>query len=166
MTDDTSLRSTCDLYDKYLDEVRVPEPVFDDFGGRIRFRGTAETVKCFEDNSRIKDLVATGGRGKVLVVDAGGSVRCAVLGDFVAGEALKNGWEGIVVYGCVRDSAALAELGIGIKALGLNPRKSVRRGEGNTGLRISFVGIYVDPGDVIVADEDGIVVLTADQAGS
>jgi regulator of ribonuclease activity A len=91
-------------------------------------------------------------------------MRCAVLGDLVAGEALKNGWEGVVVFGCVRDSAALAALDIGVKALGLNPRKSVRRDEGSTDLRLSFAGIHVDPGDVLVADEDGMIVLTPEQA--
>jgi regulator of ribonuclease activity A len=164
MPDETSFPGTCDLYDQFLDAARVPQPVFSDFGGRKRFHGEVATIKCFEDNSRIKELVATAGRGKVLVVDGGGSMRCAVLGDLVAGEALKNGWEGVVVFGCVRDSAALAALDIGIKALGLNPRKSVRRGEGSTDLSLSFAGIHVDPGDVLVADEDGMIVLTPEQA--
>ncbi len=164
MPDEISFPGTCDLYDKFLDAARVLEPVFSDFGGRKRFHGEVATIKCFEDNSRIKELVAKAGRGKVLVVDGGGSMRCAVLGDLVAGEALKNGWEGVVVFGCVRDSAALADLDIGVKALGLNPRKSVRRDEGSTDLRLSFAGIHVDPGDVLVADEDGMIVLTPEQA--
>ncbi|MEG6508646.1 ribonuclease E activity regulator RraA [Methyloligella sp. 2.7D] len=157
-------KSTCDLYDQFLDEARVPSPIFRDFGGKRRFGGTVATVKCFEDNSRIKEQVATDGTGKVLVVDAGGSLRCAVLGDLVAGEAAKNGWEGIIVLGGVRDSAALAEIDIGIKALGTNPRKSVRRGEGSVALRIDIAGASVEDGDVVVCDEDGIIVLTEAQA--
>ena len=164
MPDEISFPSTCDLYDRFLDDARVPEPVFRNFGGRKRFHGRVATIKCFEDNSRIKELVATAGRGKVLVVDGGGSMRCAVLGDLVAGEALKNGWEGLVVFGCVRDSAALAALDIGVKALGLNPRKSVRRGEGSADLRLNFAGAHIDPGDVLVADEDGMIILTPEQA--
>jgi regulator of ribonuclease activity A len=161
-----AFRSTCDLYDEFLDAARVPDPVFRDYGGREQFRGEIVTVKCFEDNSRIKEMVAMDGAGKVLVVDAGGSMRCAVLGDLVAGEAAKNGWEGIVVYGCVRDSAALAGMDIGVKALGTTPRKSVRRGEGSTHLRIAFAGTHFDDGDVLVADRDGIIVLTAEQAAA
>ena len=164
MPDEISFPSTCDLYDRFLDAARVPEPVFSDFGGRKRFHGRVATIKCFEDNSRIKELVATAGRGKVLVVDGGGSMRCAVLGDLVAGEALKNGWEGVVVFGCVRDSAALVALDIGIKALGLNPRKSVRRGEGSADLGLNFAGVHIDPGDVLAADEDGLIILTPEQA--
>lgn len=164
MPDEISFPSTCDLYDQFLETARTLDPGFSDFGGRKRFHGRVATIKCFEDNSRIKECVATAGRGKVLVVDGGGSMRCAVLGDLVAGEALKNGWEGVVVFGCVRDSAALAELDIGVKALGLNPRKSVRRGEGSTDLTLNFAGIHIHPGDMLVADEDGMIILTSEQA--
>lgn len=165
MTDDASLQTTCNLYDRFLDEARTPLPLFKDFGGRKRFRGEVVTVKCFEDNSRIKEQLAAPGKGKVLVVDAGGSDRCAVLGDLIAGDAVKNGWEGLVVFGYVRDSRALAALDIGVKALGVTPRKSVRRGEGSVNLRVSFAGVSFDAGDILVADEDGMIVLTKEQAG-
>lgn len=166
MIDDAAFTSTCDLYDQFLDEARTPLPLFKDFGGRKRFRGEIVTVKCFEDNSRIKELLAAPGAGKVLVVDAGGSDRCAVLGDQIANDAVKNGWEGVVVFGYVRDSRALAALDIGVKALGLTPRKSVRRGEGSVNLRVSFAGVHFDPGDILVADEDGVIVLTKEQTSS
>lgn len=158
--------STCDLYDQFEDAARVPKPVFRDFGGRAHFQGTAVTIKCFEDNSRIKELVATPGQGKVLVIDGGGSTRCAVLGDLVAGEAAKNGWEGLIVYACVRDTDALAKLDIGIKALATTPRKSTRRGEGTIAIDVDIAGVCISPGDSIIADADGIIVLSPEQATS
>lgn len=154
---------TCDLSDQFGDTVRIPDPVFRDFGGRIRFHGVAVTVKCFEDNSRVKELLATPGRGKVLVVDGGGSTRCALLGDMIAKDAVANDWEGIIVYGCVRDTAVLATLEIGIKALGVTPRRSSRRGEGTVSIAIDVAGVTVFDGDIVVSDEDGFVVLVADQ---
>lgn len=156
--------STCDLSDQHGDEARIPAPVFRDFGGRKAFHGTAVTVKCFEDNSRIKELLATPGAGRVLVVDGGGSTRCALLGDMIAKDAVANGWSGIVVFGCVRDSAVLAGLDIGIKALGTNPRRSTRRGEGTAHIAVNLTGVPVAEGDVVVADGDGIVVLPAEHA--
>ena len=129
-----------------------------------RFRGEVVTIKCFEDNSRVKERLSTPGKGKVLVIDAGGSARCAVLGDVIAVEAVKNRWEGVLVFGYVRDSRALATLDIGVKALGVTPRKSVRRGEGSVNIRISFAGVHFDVGDILIADEDGVIVLTKAQA--
>lgn len=155
---------TSDLYDRFEDRLRVLPPVFNDYGQRRRFRGEAVTVKCFEDNSKVKELAGTPGRGKVMVVDGGGSTRCALLGDLIGADAVKNGWEGVVIHGCVRDSAALAELDLGVKAIGTTPRKSLRRGEGQTALAIAIGGVTVRPGDVVVADEDGVVVLEAAQA--
>lgn len=109
--------STCDLSDRFADEARVLPPMFRDFGGRRRFTGAAITVKCFEDNSRVKELLGTAGHGRVLVVDGGGSTRCALLGDMIGKDAVDNGWEGVVVYGSVRDAALLATLNLGVKAL-------------------------------------------------
>lgn len=152
--------STCDLSDKHGDAARIPLAVFRDFGGRKRFKGEAVTIKCFEDNSRVKELLATPGRGKVLVVDGGGSTRCALLGDMIAKDATGNGWEGIVVYGCVRDTAVLATLDIGIKALAATPRRSTRRGEGSAHVSIDLAGAPVCKNDLIFADEDGIVFLS------
>lgn len=158
--------STCDLSDRFADAVRVPLPVFRNFGGRRRFSGTAVTVKCFEDNSRLKELLTTPGHGKVLVVDGGGSMRCALLGDIIATDAVANGWEGIVVYGCVRDTAVLADLDIAIKALAATPRRSTRRDEGTVDLVVDIAGVPIANGDFVVGDEDGLVVLTPDQRAS
>lgn len=153
--------STCDLYDRFEATARVADPVFRDFGARTKFSGTAVTVKCFEDNSKVKELLATPGAGKVLVVDAGGSLRGSMIGDMIAKSAVDNGWEGVVIHGAVRDGAVLATLDLGIKALAATPRKTVRRGEGQTGLPISLAGIRVAPGDLVFADADGVLVLDA-----
>lgn len=151
--------STSDLYDRYLTDARVPAATFEHFGGRRRFSGVATTIKCFEDNSRVKELVATGGTGRVLVVDGGGSAYCALVGDVLAGEAARNGWEGIIVYGRVRDAAALRELDIGVMALGATPRKSTRRNEGQVDIAIRLADVRCEPGDRVFADEDGILLL-------
>ncbi|HWW21233.1 MAG TPA: ribonuclease E activity regulator RraA [Steroidobacteraceae bacterium] len=152
-------QSTSDLYDHYGERLRVMPPVFQDFGGRTQFSGEVVTVRCFEDNSRLKELLSTPGAGKVLLVDGGGSQRCALMGDLIAGQAVTHGWEGVVIYGCVRDRIALKALNLGIRALGATPRKSLRRGEGQTQLPIEIGGVSCRPGDRLVADEDGIVLL-------
>ena len=154
--------STCDLSDAHGDSARIPAPVFRHFGRRAAFHGSVVTVKCFEDNSRVKEFLATPGESRVLVVDGGGSTRCALLGDMIGKEAVANGWAGIVVFGCVRDTAVLAGLDIGIMALGANPRRSTRRGEGSVNLAVDIAGITVNDGDVVVADSDGIVFLDAE----
>ncbi len=154
--------SLCDLYDRFLDAARVADPVFRDYGKRRRFSGEVVTIKCFEDNSRVKEVLATPGKGKVLVVDGGGSLRCALMGDMIAKDAVRNQWEGVVIHGCVRDSRELAGLDLGIKALAATPRKSERRGEGQTGLAVTIAGIRIIPGDRLFADEDGVLVLTAE----
>ncbi len=151
--------STCDLYDRFETTARVADPVFRDFGARRAFSGEAVTIKCFEDNSRVKEALATPGKGKVLVVDGGGSLRVALMGDLIAADAVANQWEGVVIHGCVRDAAVLAGLDLGIKALAATPRKSVRKGEGQTGLPVSIAGIRVNPGDRLFADADGVLVL-------
>jgi regulator of ribonuclease activity A len=154
--------STADLYDRYGEQLRVCAPVFQDFGGRSGFRGPATTVKCFEDNSRVKEALAepgtVDGRPRVLVVDAGGSLRCAMLGDLIAESAVAHGWAGVIIQGCVRDSGRLREMDLGIKALAAIPRKSVRRGEGLRELTIEIGGVPVSPGDWVCCDCDGIVV--------
>ena len=150
--------TTCDLYDEHGDALGVIGPELTGLGGRRRFSGTAVTIKCFEDNSRIKEAAAEPGEGRVMVVDAGGSRRCAVLGDMIAGDAVKNGWAGFVIHGCVRDREALAAMDIGVLALGTTPRKSVRRGEGQRGIVIDICGVEVRPGDMVWADADGVVI--------
>ncbi len=116
-------------------------------------------MRCFEDNTRIKEILATPGEGKVLLVDGGGSVRCALLGDQIAGEAARQGWEGVVIFGCVRDREALRALPLGVRALGLHPRRSVRRGAGQVGEEIEISGVRCRPGERLVPDADGIVLL-------
>ncbi len=126
-------------------------------GGVRRFAGPVVTVRCFEDNSRVRALLQTPGRGRVLVVDGGGSRRCALVGDVLAAAGHANGWAGIVVAGCVRDSAALAALPIGVLALGVQPRRSDKHDQGVEGVPLEILGARVRPGDHAYADEDGVV---------
>lgn len=156
--------STCDMSDQHEDVAQIAPPLFRDFGGRAQFHGRAVTVKCFEDNSRVKELLATPGHGHVLVVDGGGSTRCALMGDMIAKDAVAHGWAGVIVFGCVRDTAILATLDLGIKALGAMPKRSTRRGEGVAHIAIDLAGVRVAEGDVIVADQDGLIVLPPEYA--
>lgn len=142
-------------------EVTVLDPIFVNVGGRESFCGPVRTVKCFEDNSLVKEAVAEPGEGAILVVDAGGSMRCAMLGDLVAEQALENGWTGVIMYGCVRDVDVLAEMEFGVQALGTHPRKSEKRGEGVRDVPVTFAGATLRPGQWLYADNNGILV--ADQ---
>lgn len=153
---------TCDLLDDHP-ETQVVSPSIDgkffkNFGGRKAFGGEVVTVKCFEDNSRVKELLATDGQGKVLVVDGGASMRCALLGDLIGESAVKYGWAGVIVYGCVRDVDALGALDLGVQALAPIPQKSNRKGAGETGLTLSFGGVTVAQGNYVYADNNGILV--------
>ena len=152
-------KPTCNLYDEHLDVARVPIVSFLNLGGERQFCGTVVTVKCFEDNSRIKELVAMEGKGKVMLVDGGGSQRCALVGDVLADEARRRGWEGIIVFGSVRDRTALSKLSLGVMALAVTPRKSVRRGEGQVDIPIQIGDIWCKSGDVVYGDDDGILFL-------
>lgn len=149
---------TCDLCDENPDDVRVLEPMLSQFGGRECFGGEIVTVKCFEDNSRVKETLGTPGAGKVLVVDGGGSLRCALLGDMIGEDAVKNGWEGVIVYGCVRDVDALGTLDLGVQALASIPLKSNRRGEGQKDIPVTFGGVTFRSGEYVYADNNGVVV--------
>ncbi|MDB5282645.1 MAG: S-adenosylmethionine:2-demethylmenaquinone methyltransferase [Bacteroidota bacterium] len=151
---------TTDLCDVNADKVRVVEPGFSDFGGRADFYGIIHTVKCFEDNSFVRKALESDGDGKVLVVDGGGSTRCALLGDMLGELGVKNNWNGIIVYGCIRDSAAIATLDIGVKALDTVPLKSNKRNEGQENIPVRFGGVEFVPGEFIYCDEDGIIVST------
>jgi regulator of ribonuclease activity A len=124
------------------------------------FSGPIATVRCREDNVLLRRQVSEPGGGRVLVVDGGGSFACALLGDNIAEIAARNGWAGIVVNGCVRDVVALAELPIGIKALGTNPRPSGKAGGGETGVPVTFGGAEFAPGSILHADDDGVIVLS------
>jgi regulator of ribonuclease activity A len=132
--------------------------MFAGFGGREAFGGEIVTVKCHEDNSRVKELLATPGQGKVLVVDGGGSLRCALMGDMIGEGAVQNGWEGVIVYGCVRDVDALAGLDLGVQALASIPLKSVRKGIGETNIPVTFGGVTFVPGQFVYADNNGVIV--------
>jgi regulator of ribonuclease activity A len=149
---------TADLYDQYGEQLRVAAPLFGDFGGRDAFGGSLSTVKVFEDNSLVRAALEEDGAGRVLVVDGGGSLRCALVGDMLAKLGADNGWAGIVVNGCVRDSVALAGLDIGVKALATNPRKSVKRGEGQRDVPVHFAEVAFRPGEYLYADLDGLLV--------
>jgi len=149
---------TADLCDEFATEVQVAEPIFRHFGGRKCFAGPASTVKCFEDNSRVKEAVAEQGNGRVLIVDAGGSTRCAMLGDLLAKKAADNGWEGIAIYGCVRDAAEMAEFALGVLALASTPMRSDKKGEGQRDIPVRLPGVGVRPGDWVYVDEDGMIV--------
>jgi regulator of ribonuclease activity A len=153
-----SLFTTADLCDSYSDEVQISAPIWTSYGGRARFYGQVATVRCFEDNSLVRAALAEVGEGRVLVVDAGGSLRCAMLGDNLARMAVDNGWVGVLLWGCVRDSAVLAGLPLGIKALATHPRRSEKRGTGERDPVLRFAELTVRPGDYLYADEDGVLI--------
>jgi regulator of ribonuclease activity A len=152
------MKSTPDLCDTYPDHVRILMPVFKNFGGREQFGGAVVTVKCFEDNSLVKEILGTPGAGRILVVDAGGSMRCACLGDLLAQQALDNDWCGVIMYGCVRDADEIKTINVGIQALGIHPMKTEKKGIGEQGLSVSFAGVTISPGDYIYADNNGVLV--------
>ena len=160
MTDDAT--TTADLADRYGPGLRVCDVQFRQFGGRRRFSGRVRTVSCHEDNALLREVLRGPGPGCVLVVDGGGSLRTALVGDLIAGSAQANGWAGLIVHGAVRDSAALAGLDLGIKALGTTPRKSSKTGAGAVDVEVTFGNITFAPGDRLHADEDGIVLLPAE----
>jgi regulator of ribonuclease activity A len=162
--------ATCDLCDVHKGDVtgefRVLAPVFRDFGGIKKFAGPVETVKCFEDNTLVKAAVDSSGVldtpqgrfAKVLVVDGGGSLRRALLGGNLGAAAARNGWAGVVIDGCVRDTAELAGHAVGIRALAAMPLPTEKRNEGQANVAVQVQGVWVRPGDWLYADEDGIVV--------
>lgn len=151
--------ATADLCDGYGDEVEVCRTPLRDFGGCRRFHGVVRTVLCQDDNGLARALLSGRGEGAVLVVDAGGSQRVALLGDQMAKLAIENGWAGVIINGAVRDSAALAALPFGVKALGTVPRRGSRMGDGEMNVPVSFGGATFTPGWIVYADEDGVVVL-------
>jgi regulator of ribonuclease activity A len=157
--------STCDLCDLHKNDAsgafRVLPPVFRDFGARRRFAGPVSTVKCFEDNSLVKAALDEPGRQRVLVVDAGGSLRRALVGGNLGAAAMRNGWAGVVVHGCVRDAVELAQCEVGVRALALMPLPTEKRNTGERDVPVQIDGVWVRPGDWLYADEDGMVVMAA-----
>jgi regulator of ribonuclease activity A len=155
--------ATCDLCDlhKHVTDgtFRVLPPVFKDYGRRSRFSGEVSTVKCFEDNSLVKEALDSPCHGRVLVVDGGGSLRRALVGGNLAAAAVRNGWAGIVVDGCVRDAAELADADLGLRALALMPWPTEKRQQGQRDVDVQVQGVWVRPGDWVCADEDSIVVM-------
>ena len=150
--------NTTDLCDNFSDRLQIAEPIFGDYGGELMFCGSIVTLKVFEDNSLVREVLQEPGNGRVLVVDGGGSQRCALLGDQIAELAKENDWAGVVVNGCIRDSSAISELSLGVKALGVCPLKSIKRGAGERDILVRFAGVNFIPGYSLYADEDGLIV--------
>ena len=148
---------TTDLYDEYLEALQVAAPIFRNFGGKHTFHGQIVTLKTVDDNTYLKATFETPGTGKVLVVDAAGSLRCAMMGDMMAALGARNGWEGIVIHGCIRDSADVARVDIGVRALATIPRKTVKRNQGIMDIPVHFADVTFYPGHYLYADEDGMV---------
>ena len=150
--------ATADLYDEYQEKLQIASPMFNDYGGNLKFCGPASTVRVFEDNSLVRAALEEPGEGRVLVIDGGASLKCALLGDMLVELGKENDWAGIIVYGCIRDSALIANIAIGVKALNTNPRKSIKKGIGERDVSVSFADVIISPGDYIYADEDGVVI--------
>ena len=154
----TAAPATTDLSDAHPALVRHAEPVFRDYGGRTAFCGPVATLKVPDDNSKVREAVEAPGEGRVLVVDGGGAMGYALFGGNLGKLAEKNGWAGVVVYGCVRDTVELAACDIGIKALAAHPKRSDKRGLGEKDVTVRFAGLTIEPGEWLYADADGIVV--------
>jgi len=149
--------STTDLCDAHPDLAVLP-PVFRNFGGRSSFAGPIETIRVEDDNVLVRAALEEPGAGRILVIDGGGSLACALLGDQLAALGLENGWVGVIVHGCVRDVATLASLPFGVRAIASHPRKSGKRGIGERGVLLDIEGVRLAPGATVYADADGIVV--------
>lgn len=153
-------RPTADLVDDIGPDVRSCDLQLRQYGGRREFAGPICTVRCHQDNALLKSVLSESGSGRVLVIDGGGSLHTALVGDVIAELARANGWSGLVVHGAVRDAAALARIEIGVKALGTNPRKSAKSGAGERDCVVSFGGVDFVPGELAFSDDDGIVVVS------
>lgn len=149
--------SVCDICDEHENDVQIVDPVFRSYGARTVFSGEIVTVKCYEDNSFVKDLVGTPGTGKVLVVDGGGSLRRSLLGDQLAAKAVDNGWEGIVINGAIRDIEVIVDLDIGVRALNVIPLKTEKLGVGTLDVPLQFAATDFIPGQYVYADLNGMI---------
>jgi regulator of ribonuclease activity A len=150
--------NTADLYDERGEELASIALQFLSLGGRSHFSGPVRTIRCFEDNALVKSTLASPGNGAVLVVDGSGSLRTALMGDMIAASAVANGWAGVVINGAIRDREAIAELPLGVKALGSNPRKSAKAGAGETDVDLLIDGVTIRTGATIWCDPDGILI--------
>ncbi len=153
---------TADLCDEHENSIAIAQPLFRDYGGKISFCGKISTIKCHEDNSRVREALKSPGDGQVLVVDGGGSTRRALVGDLLAHAGAENHWAGIVVYGCIRDSEVIATINIGCKATATMPLKTDKKGIGENDLVVQFADVDFIPGHFLYADEDGIIVSAKD----
>jgi regulator of ribonuclease activity A len=156
--DESRRINTADLYDERGEELDSIALQFQSMGGLSHFSGPVRTIRCLEDNALVKSTLGTPGGGAVLVVDGAGSLRTALMGDMIAASAVANGWAGVVINGAVRDREVLADLPLGVKALGSNPRKSAKEGAGETDVELEIDGVTVRPGTMIWCDPDGILV--------
>lgn len=154
-------RPTADLVDEIGPDVRSCDLQMRQFGGRTEFAGPITTVRCFQDNALLKSVLSEPGDGGVLVIDGAGSVHTALVGDVIAELGRANGWSGLIINGAVRDASTLRTLDIGIKALGTNPRKSTKTGEGARDEPVEFGGVVFTPGDIAYSDDDGIIVVSS-----
>lgn len=150
--------STADLYDEFEEDIQSVPMQFRSFGGRAAFSGPIRTVRCFEDNLLVKSILSTPGHGAVLVVDGGGSLARALMGDMIAESAVANGWAGVVINGAIRDQVAINALPLGVKALGTNPRKSTKTGTGELDITLEFGDTVFRAGARLYSDDDGILV--------
>jgi regulator of ribonuclease activity A len=150
--------TTADLCDRFPGQVQTAQPLFREYGGVESFAGPIETLQVFEDNTLVRETLETAGRGRVLVVDGGGSLNCALVGGRLAALAHDNGWSGIIVNGAIRDSEEIRRLQVGVRALNACPMRSGKNGAGVRGGALSFAGVTFAPGDYLYADADGIVV--------
>jgi regulator of ribonuclease activity A len=149
--------TTADLCDGYPELIQVAQPVFREYGAVTKFSGPVATLKVFEDNALVRGLLETDGGGRVLVIDGGASLRCALVGGRLASVAYANRWAGLVINGGIRDSAELSQVPLGIRALNSVPLRSGKQGSGEQGIRLSFAGVAFVPGSFLYADSDGLV---------
>ncbi|UUO23320.1 putative 4-hydroxy-4-methyl-2-oxoglutarate aldolase [Colwellia sp. M166] len=150
-----------DLFDNHADKLSLAQPIFNDYGGKKIFFGEIVTVSCYNDNSKVKELVATDGRNKVMVVDGKASITNALLGDMLAEQAVKNGWQAIVINGCIRDAGTIATLPLAVKAIGCCPIKTEKLGKGEINSIISFANLSFNPGQYIYGDSNGLAISKA-----
>ncbi|QEE62119.1 RraA family protein [Salinibacterium sp. dk2585] len=150
--------TTADLYDEHEEALQSLSLQMQNLGGHARFSGQIRTIRCHRDNGLVKRVLNSPGDGAVLVVDGGGSLESALMGDMIAAAAVENGWAGVVINGAIRDRIEISGLSLGVKALGSNPRKSAKAGEGDLDVPIEFGGVTFAPGRTLWSDEDGILV--------
>jgi regulator of ribonuclease activity A len=157
--------TTADLCDAFPGLVQVAQPLFREYGGLEKFAGPIETLRVHEDNALVREILETPGRGRVLVVDGGGSLKCALVGGRLAGLAQSNGWSGVIVNGCIRDAVEIRRLRVGVRALNAVPMRGGKNGVGERGSTLTFAGVTFAPGHFIYADSDGVLVAERDLLG-